>query len=132
MRYILRGLIVYLFAVALVFNGGAFRVLGGASPAHDHAVGLVILDGADHEQHQGYQHAEHNGAHIAFDNAPGDGHAHIGAKCCTMCFAVDYPMPALIAAASQLRYRAVVFKIGRQYLIGHPVALDPDIPKTIV
>lgn len=132
MQHALRGLFVYLFAAVLVFNGGAFRALGGTSPAHAHGVAVATLDSADHEQHQGHSHAEHNGTHTAFDQVPGNGHSHIGAKCCTMCIAFGNLMPAVTATATQLQYRLIVFSLSRGNLTGHQVALDPDIPKTIV
>lgn len=132
MQHGMRSICVYLFALALLFNGGALHVLGVAAVAHSYDVASAAAHRANHEQHQKHSHAKQNGATIAFNQVPESDHAHNGAKCCTMCISVGNLMPAVTATAIPFRYRLVTFKVSRQHLVGHLVPLDPDIPKTVV
>lgn len=88
---------------------------------------------ADHQkQHNDHHHGESDEATAAPGGLPAHDHADGDAKCCSMCITFNDVMPAFTANVSLFRHRIVDFKIERQLLIGHPVALDPDIPKTIV
>ena len=87
----------------------------------------------DHQkQHKGHHHAQSGDATAALGKAPVHDHAGGDTKCCTLCITFDNVVHAFTANASLFRHRIVDFKIDRQLLIGHLVALDPDIPKTIV
>lgn len=132
MRATLRSFFVFLFAAAVVFNGWASVVLAKVPAAHSNHV--VAMGG--HAGHQGQNEAQYfaqpSNATGLFDHLPAHDHANGSSKCCTMCVAFDNLTPAFVATVSQFHYRAIFFKIGRQDLAGHLVALDPDIPKTIV
>jgi hypothetical protein len=134
MRQALRGFIVCLFAVALVVNGGASRILADVQTGSAHHFAAKKGKAGHQGQHQTHHHdhAQPDGASVAFNPSPAHDHMGDDAKCCTMCIILDNAMPGFLATASQFRYWAVVFNIGRQHLVGHLVALDPDIPKAIV
>ena len=132
MRHALRGFIIGLFAIALVVNGGASRILGDVQAAGAHHF-AAKKGKADHQgQHNTHHHAQPDGTSVALDQSAVHDHSGGDAKCCTMCIILDNAVPTYLAAATPFRYRAVVFTSGRQHLVGHLVALDPDIPKIIV
>ena len=119
---------ICIFAIALVLNGGALRALADVPAAHAHHFATMSSE-ADHATHH---HAQPDGATVAPERLPAHDHVADGAKCCSMCMVMANVIPAFVATSTQLYYRAVIFKVGRQHLVGHLVPLDPDIPKTIV
>ena len=118
-------LVVWMMALALVFNGAAAYALDDLS-------GIAVVAAFDH-------HAEaadvecHAGkvAVVAADACQSQHAAHDHLKCCPICNVVSM-LPALVAVAVPFSYAPVSFRTAEVGLVGHLVALDPDIPKTVV
>ena len=107
-------------------------MLAHAQSANSHHIAAKKAE-ADHRgQHQAHQHAEAMDAAVVLDKTSSGDSVGGESNCCTMCITFDNVAPVFVATAFQVHHRIVDFKIGGQLLIGHLVALDPDIPKTIV
>ncbi len=114
---------IWLIAIVFVFNGAASLALvdlpsAPALSAHEHQGGHAdhISDGvaSDHDLHAGNH--KHN------DNCM---------KCCGVCNIAKL-IPDIAATPFIFAYASITFSIGRHDLVGHLVALDPDIPKAVV
>lgn len=114
-----------LIAFALVFNGVA------AAYALNDAPGLPAV--AAHEHHGGVAHRDH--AHDRVAVAADAGQTHGGMqdhlKCCGRCNFVSL-LPGSVAIPVTFSYATVSFPKAQPHLVGHIVALDPGIPKSVV
>jgi hypothetical protein len=118
---------IWLLALVFVFNGAASYAL--IAPAESHA----SIVQAHHHAPPGARH-EAQCKQVADDEVGaaaadyGHDHAH---KCCGICIVASL-LPAVEAIPVTFGYRVVTFRIGQHDLVGHPVGLDPEIPKTVV
>ena len=122
----------WLIALALVFNGAAMIAWNGAPMA---AGAIAQL------QHAQIQPADDDAmqcdanrgaaAVVARHSGQTHGPAHDHLKCCGTC-TVASVLPAVAAIPVAFSYRGAVFHVTQPHLVGHLVALDPDIPKSIV
>jgi hypothetical protein len=118
---------IWLIAVAFVFNGAASGAwidlpMAPALAAHDHHGAMAA---AGHDEHSGEVVAAVTDHGQAYDYA----HNHL--KCCGICYVANLT-PDVIAVVVTFSYSDVTFRMAKHDLVGHLVALDPDIPKTIV
>ncbi len=113
---------IWLIAIAVVFNGAAPFAPAMEQAAivqgHDHAVGNHAAGAADH------------GA-FAASTDHGRQHDHAHNKCCMLCNIASV-LPGVTAVPMTFSYATVSFRMARHNLVGHLVALDPDIPKSLV
>ena len=121
---------IWLIAAAFVFNGAASHALidipmSPALAAHDHHHGHSATG---HDPH--FDHAGSEAIAGAPDHDHISGHEH-GQKCCNICNVVSV-MPDVALIPVGFSYAAITFHAAKHNLVGHFVALDPDIPKTIV
>jgi hypothetical protein len=133
----IRRAFIWLLAAIFVLAGMVART----SPmlpamAQDHRGAMVSVPDAQHDYdaHQG--HGGPSAAAVMAD-CHNQAQPKIGEhdddclKCCTMCgvtsMTAEYPGTPVSFA-----YGTVRFNIVQRHLLGHPVALDPDIPKSIV
>jgi hypothetical protein len=87
-------------------------------------------DGAPAASHDA--HSNHIGDDVMVampDHGQANGHS--GERCCGTCNVASV-LPDIVAIPVTFSYAAVTFRTGRHDLVGHLVALDPDIPKTFV
>ncbi len=120
-------LAVWMIALALVFNGAPAIAPAGVSD-------MPAVAASDH-------HADAAGVEcnayrgrvvVVAANACQSQHAaHDHLKCCPTCNVVSM-VPALVEVAVPFSYAPASFRTAEVGLVGHLVALDPDIPKTIV
>ncbi len=118
---------IWLIALTFVFNGVAVHawIDSPAAPAlvaHDHHDATVS---AAHDTHSDVIVA------AATDHGQAHGYAHHHLKCCGICNVANLA-PDILAVSMSFSYAAVTFRTLQQDLVGNLVALDPDIPKTIV
>jgi hypothetical protein len=118
---------MWLIALAFVFNGAASYTWAdpGESPAltiQGHHGALEAAPGA---------HAKYVGDDMvtAADQAPT--HSHNALRCCYICNVASV-LPDIVAIPMPFSYTAIMFHTARHNLVGHPLGLDPGIPKTIV
>lgn len=131
MHHGLRRLLIYIFAIAFIFNGAASHALTDVpTPAPHPHYDLTNRVAADHNASH---HSKQVGIEIA-DDALSPTHEHLdsSSKCCSICAVTANVMPDFAPTIVQLLYANVVFQIYKQHLGGYLVALDPDIPKAIV
>jgi hypothetical protein len=119
---------IWLIALALVFNGVVTYTWNNSPSApvaivQDHHGGTDTVD-CDVHSDDAVAMAEHSG-----QTQRGQMHNHL--KCCATCTGVSL-LPAVSAVPVSFSYRAAVFHTAQHDLVGHLVALDPDIPKSIV
>ncbi|MBS0247951.1 MAG: hypothetical protein JSR61_15155 [Proteobacteria bacterium] len=119
-------LAIWVIALALVFNGVPSYDLDGASAAptmvaSDHHADAFALDCNVHSN---------DVAVIAADTYKSQHAAHDHLKCCPTCNVVS-TLPTLVAVAERFAYGPASFRTVDFGLVGHLVALDPDIPKIV-
>lgn len=120
-------LAIWVIALALVFNGAPAFTLDDAS-------GMPAIAAFDHHADAaGLECNAHSGniAIVAADASRTQHAAHDHLKCCPTCTVVSM-LPAIAAVSVRLSYAPASFRTAEFGLVGHPVALDPDIPKTVV
>ena len=128
----MRRLGIWLIAVAVVLSGTAsYGEIGHDKPAltfqgHNRAAAVAKYDKYDAQSEQGCHDAVAAADH---DQAPA--HSHDGLKCCGICNVANV-IPAVPAIPVTFSYAVVTFYMGQHDLVGHLVALDPDIPKSLV
>ena len=134
---VVRRLFVFFLAAAFIYGGSALRAsLLAPSVAQDHHASMVAAPDVQqgHAAHQG--HGSHDSAGVTADDhdhakLTNAEHDEPCLKCCTMCgvasMTADYHGTPVMFA-----YGTVRFRIGQRHLLGHLVALDPDIPKSFV
>ena len=120
-------LVIWMIALALVFNGAQSYALNEVS-------GTPAMVASDH--HAGAAGLECNVqsggvAVIAADACQSQHAAHDQLKCCPTCNLVSM-IPAIDAVSVPFSYAPASFRAAEFGLVGHLVALDPDIPKTVV
>lgn len=118
---------IWLIALALVFNGAA-------TYAWDSPSGPIAAIAQVHDDGTAAVACNVNSDEFVAVAAGSDQHqsgAHHHPKCCGTC-TVPSLIPAVAAVPVTFSYRAAVFHTASHHLIGHPVALDPDIPKSVV
>ena len=146
-----RRLFICLLAAAFVVSGAATRAwialpaaLAAQPSVVAHAAGHAVAenhDGApahDHTAHASHAAAAgHNADHAAgdavaavADQETGD-HVDDCLKCCSMCNVTSF-VPGLAATPVTFSYADIAFPVKENALVGHLVALDPDIPKAVV
>lgn len=118
---------IWLIALALVFNGvtmsswnGPPRVSAAMAQGHHDGVDLAARSTA----------SDHDTA-IATDAGQTRSVRHNHLKCCWTCN-IPSLLPNVTTVPVTFSYRAAVFYVAQRHLVGHPVALDPGIPKSIV
>lgn len=121
---------IWLIAFAFVFNGAVSlaQIDAFAEPAtiaheHDHA--------AAQDHHHGLAASEHDAVADWMDHGPGHSHHHAHHKCCTICSHASLK-PNVVAVPLTFTYAPVIFTTVQHDLVGHFVALDPEIPKTVI
>jgi hypothetical protein len=116
---------IWLIALTFVFNGVALHawIDPPTAPA------LIAQD--HHGAADAAGHDEHSDKVVATAADHGQDHAYNHLKCCGVC-SVASVLPDAAAISVPISYAAVTFRTARHDLVGHLVALDPDIPKTIV
>lgn len=135
----IRRLFIFLIAAAFVFNGAASFVFNGA--ASRAWIDLPVALAATAQDHHGASVAAGHDAHsgqfganaIAAAPDQSQDHEHVDSclKCCNMCNVANV-LPGFVAKPVTFSYAAVAFRMGQRNLVGHLVALDPDIPKAII
>jgi len=133
----IRRLFVCFLATAFIVAGTVARtspMLPAMAPDQHGSVAAAADAQHDHAAHQG--HGGHDSAAAladAHDHAqPKDvEHDDDCLKCCTMCGVASMTAEYLGTPLS-FAYGTVRFHVGQRDLLGHPVVLDPDIPKSIV
>lgn len=130
MREFARRVSVFLFIVAFVFSGAAWAACVDLPVAP--ASGTTVFIGHDHA-------GGHNGRHLvtgeenadASDQGPAThGHGAV-VKCCSMAPVFNLA-PDLVVRPVAFSRPAAVFRFVQRGMIGHIVALEPGIPKSIV
>lgn len=118
---------IWLIALALVFNGVATYAWDDPSgPAatmvqmHDGGIAVVACNVTSDGL-----------AAVVAGGGEHQGGAHNHLKCCATC-TVPSVIPAVTAIPVTFAYQAAVFYTAQPHLVGHSVALDPGIPKSIV
>ena len=118
---------IWLIALALVFNGVTVSSWNGPSGistavAQDHdngadAVACIVTSDDD----------------LATAPDAGQTHKvrHNHLKCCWTCNVASL-LPNVATIPVTFSYRGTIFYMAQRHLVGHLVALDPDIPKSIV
>lgn len=118
---------IWLIALALVFNGAAayagnyFSGVPATIAQHHHDA----ADAVDTHVHSA------DAVTVGENSGQTHGGMHNHVKCCTICTVVSM-LPAVAAVPATFAYKAAVFHTAQHALVGRPVALDPDIPKSIV
>jgi len=129
-------LFILLLAAAFIFSGSAVHAsLMLPAVLQDHHAQVAAAPDA----HQGYAaHQDHGGDHAGVAAAEHQhaqpqeiDHGDNCLKCCSMC-GVDTIAADQRGAPVTCAYGTVRFHIGQRYMFGDFVALDPDIPKSIV
>lgn len=120
-------LAIWMIALALAFNGVPSYALDGASGApamiaSDHHADAFALD---------CNAQSGDVAVIAADPCKSQHAAHDHLKCCPTC-SVASMLPVAVAVSVPFRYVPASFRTTDFGLVGHLVALDPDIPKSVV
>jgi hypothetical protein len=118
---------IWLIALTFVFNGVAVHAwidfpAAPALIAHDHHDAAVS---AAHDTHSDVIVA------AATDHGQAHGYAHHFLKCCGICNEANLA-PDIVVVPVTFSYAAATFRTLQHDLVAHLVALDPDIPKTIV
>jgi hypothetical protein len=121
---------IWLIAVAFVFNGAASGAWIGlpmapALAVHDHHGGPAT---AGHDAH--FDQASHDAIGATPDHGQAPEHDSC-LECCGMCNIANV-IPDIVANPVMFSYAEVTFRTAQDDLVGHLVALDPDIPKTII
>ena len=124
-------LAIWLIAVAFVFNGAgslAWADLPAAPALAAHA-----YDGAGAAARNDAH--SHRIADAVISQLPDNGQTpgRVGncAKCCATC-GVASLVPDVTVTAVMFSDAGISFYIGQRDLVGHLVAIDPDIPKAVV
>lgn len=125
----MRHLGIWLIAVAVVLSGatsyGKIDRHEPAVAAQGHHRAAVV---AKHDA-QSEQSCKDIVAAADHDQAPA--HSHGGLTCCGICNVANV-VPDVAAIPVTFSYAPVTFQMGQHDLAGHLVALDPDIPKSLV
>jgi Protein of unknown function (DUF2946) len=118
---------IWLIAVAFVFNGAASYAM------IDAPVAPILFAQGHHDAAASADHGAHSDevAAAATDHGQAHDYAHNHLKCCGICNVASL-LPDVIAVPVAFSYATVTFRTLQNDLVGHLVALDPDIPKTIV
>ena len=131
---------IWLIALALVFNGApSYALDGAAGMVSDMVANMPAIAAVDHQADMDKVDAVQaecnvhpsDVAVIVTDACRSQRAAHDHLKCCPTCNVISV-MPAIVAVSVPLSYARAFFGSGRFGLVGHLVALDPDIPKTVV
>ena len=118
---------IWLMALALVFNGAAAYAWNDFPDA----VTAVAQDHHDGAEAIACNVTSDDGMTTAADVGQTQGAKHDHLKCCGTCNVVSLA-PKVDVMPATFSYRAVSFRMTKHDLVGHLVALDPDIPKSIV
>ena len=124
-------LTVWLIAIVFVFNGAASLAWTDLPAA---PVSIVESHGgvAAAVRHEGHLHdIGDEVVATASDHDQPAGHTDNCLKCCGTC-SVTNMVPDVVVSAVTFASVAVKFQAGQNNLVGHLVALDPDIPKILV
>jgi hypothetical protein len=119
---------IWLIALAFVFNGAASfaaidRPVAPALAAQNHNGGRIT----SHDVH-----FNHIGTGVMVTMLNHDqAHGHSGLRCCGTCNVANV-LPDIAAIPVTFSCAAVTFRTGQHDLVGYLVALDPDLPKTVV
>jgi hypothetical protein len=130
-------LFVWFLAAAFIFGGSAVHAsLMLPAVAQDNHVLMTAAPDAPRGHTAQHGHgADHAGAaadgHDYAQPHDVDGCDDDCLKCCSMCSVATTSAEGR-GTPVPVAYGAVRFHIGQRNLLGHLVALDPDIPKTIV
>jgi hypothetical protein len=116
---------IWLMALAFVFNGAASHALVDLPDliAQDHHGALAVIS---HDAHFSDSTVAATPDH---DQIPE--HKHNSRRCCDVCNLASV-IPNVVVVPVPFSYAAVVFAAAQHFLVGHLIAIDPDIPKTIV
>ena len=119
---------IWLIALTFAFNGAAsFAAIDNpvapALTAQNHNGGPAI----SHDVHS--SHIRTGVMVVTLD--PGQAHGHSSLRCCGTCNVANV-LPDIVTIPVTFSYAAVTFRMAQHHLVGHLVALDPDIPKTVV
>jgi hypothetical protein len=121
---------IWLIALAFVFNGAA-----SLATIDLPAASALIAQNQNHDNARTAAPSDHvgnNNVMVAMpDHGQAQGHSHSGLKCCGICNVANV-IPDIVAIPVTFSYATVAFRTGQHDLVGHLVALDPGIPKTIV
>lgn len=117
---------IWLVALALVVNGVAGHAWADA-PRAPAAVASDHHDGAASR----HGHADVAAA-VAADTGQSRGPVHHHLRCCGVRCNVVPLVPGLVAIPVTLSFAAVAYPTAQPRLVGHLVALDPEIPKSAV
>lgn len=117
---------IWLIALALVFNGAE-------AYAWDNSPAVPSAATQDHHDMIGGVDCDvQPGDAVAVADHPGTAHQHDNhLRCCGTCNVASL-LPNVAVIPVTFSYRAAVFHAAHEYLVGHPVVLDPEIPKSIV
>jgi hypothetical protein len=129
-----RNLLIWFFVAAFVFNGAASRAwidlpaaLGSAGQIYQDISATVHTPQAGHDAHTAAMDCG-TAAALADDDTT---HVDDCLKCCSMCI-VTTVAPDATGSLVPVSYAAIAYPVRQGALVGHLVALDPDIPKSIV
>ncbi len=118
---------IWLMALALVFNGVTVY-------AWSDAAGVVAAIAQDHHDSAEASECDVHSADVvagAVDSGQAQHPMHNHLKCCGTCNIVSLA-PNVAVIPVTFSFRMASFRKTHHDLVGHPVALDPDIPKSIV
>jgi hypothetical protein len=120
---------IWLIALAFVFNGAASYA--GIDPAESPVLTIQEQHGTPATAH--HTHAKYigDGAVVSVDHDQTPAHSHSGVRCCGICNVASL-LPNVAATPVTFSYAAITFHTNQHDLVGHLVALDPGIPKTVV
>lgn len=116
---------IWVIALALVVNG----VAGYAWADAPRAPAAVAYDHHDAASRQGHANGA---AAVAADAGQTHGRVHHHLRCCGVRCNVVPLVPGVVAIPVTLSFAAVVYPTAQPRLVGHLVALDPEIPKSAV
>ena len=115
---------IWLIAFAFVFNGaGSYAAINLAMP--------LPLTAQGHHGSVADARSDQHGVAAATEHGQVHKHGRNGLNCCRTCNGASV-LPDVAAISALLSYDVVTFGTRQQDLVGHSVALDPGIPKTIV
>lgn len=119
---------IWLIVLAFVFNGAASLAAIDLPTAS-----ALIAQNQNHDNARTAAPSDHvgnNNVMVAMLDH-GQAHGHSALKCCNICNVANV-IPDIVAIPVTFSYATVAFRRGQHDLVGHLVALDPGIPKTIV
>lgn len=117
---------IWMIVLALVFNGAPTLALNDGSGVPTVAAHSLHDEAAEVECNTQAGHVAVSAEACQVQRA-----AHDHLNCCWICNVVAV-LPGVFAAPVKFSYATVTFHTAQFDLVGHPVALDPDIPKIVV